>query len=131
MIRKVRTSTITVPLMSMTPAVPVVTRKLIPVLLARDVGEEDEAEREVDEVHRLDETDDREQPRDHPALRFGLPRDAADERVACKSVTEGCPDGAETDREAESDEGSRENQSVVCHVFLLMVFVLDSFARHA
>src|SRR5207253_3040588 len=71
-------------------------------LLRRYVGQEHEPEGEVDEVHGLDQADDREEPGDHSALSFGLSRHAADEGVAGEAVAEGGPDGAKPDREAES-----------------------------
>src|SRR5579872_6725396 len=130
MIRKVRISTITVPLMSMTPAVPVVTRNGIR-LLGRHVRQEHEAECEVDEVHGFDQTHDREEPRDHSPLSLRLPRDAADESVARKAVAESGAYRAEADREAETDQRAGENKSVICHVSLLVVFVLETFTSHA
>src|SRR5207244_852355 len=83
--RKVSTSTITVPLISMTPAVPVLARKVIR-LLGGDVRQEHETKGQVDEVHRFDEADDREQPGDHATLSLGLARDPADEGVAGQAV---------------------------------------------
>src|SRR4029077_8333624 len=130
MIRNVRISTITVPLMSMTPDVPVVARYAMR-LLGWNVRQEHEAERQVDEVHGFHETDDREQPGDHPALSLRLPRHAADEGVAGKTVTEGCAHRPKPDGQAESDQCTGENKSVVCHGTLLMVFVLEALAGRA
>src|ERR1700730_16998460 len=121
MTTNVISSTITVPLIVMTPAVPA--RKSIYFLLGGDVGKEHETEGEVDEVHRLDQADDREEPRDHASLRLGLARDTTDERVAREAVAESGADGAQPDGEAERDEGAGENKSVICHLILLMMLV--------
>src|ERR1700693_1094513 len=110
MITNVISSTITVPLICMTPATPA--RKTIYLLLrGGHVAEEHETEGEIDEVHRLDQAHDGEQPRDHPALRLGLARDAADERVACQAVTKGRADGAQTNGQTERYECAGENKS--------------------
>src|SRR5450756_3146873 len=88
----------------MTPATPA--RKTIYLLLrGGDVAEEHETEGEVDEVHRLDQAHDGEEPRDHPSLSLGLARDTADEGVAREAVTEGGADGAQTYGETERYKG--------------------------
>src|ERR1700694_1463643 len=120
MIRKVISSTITVTLISMTPAgVPARYIAAFLYLLCLfdgwDVRQEHEAEREVDEVHRLDKTDDGEEPRDHASLCFGLAGDAADEGIACKAVANGGADGAQAHGETECDQCAGENESVICH----------------
>src|SRR5260370_37366021 len=111
MTRKVISSTITVPLISMTPAAAARNISISLYLLLGDVGQEYEAEGEVDEVHRLDQTDDGEEPRDHASLCFGLTRNAADEGVARESVTNGCADGAQAHGEHEGDQCPRQNCS--------------------
>src|SRR4029077_7744673 len=93
--------------------------------------QENEPEGEVGEVHGFGQADDGEQPGSDSTLSLGLPRDAADEGVAGETVTESGAYSAEPDGEAESDQCAGENQSVICHLILLMVFVLEAFARHA
>src|SRR5438067_11929510 len=105
-------STTTVPLISMTPASPA---RYISGFLV-DLAQEHESKGKVDEVHGFDEADDGEQPRDHPALRFGLSRYTADERVAGKPVTEGSTDGTEAHEQTEANQGTRELDSVISHV---------------
>ena len=85
--------------------------KNIWALLARDVAEEHEAKGEVDEVHSLDQADNREEPGDHPSLRFRLARDSADESVAGQAVAECRPDRAQAYGQAKRDQRPRENKS--------------------
>src|SRR6266566_3829113 len=84
-------------------------------LLGGDLAYEHEPEGKIDEVHRLDEADDREQPGDHPALGLRLAGDAAEEGVAGQAVTDGGANGAQTEGEAEADERSSKCYSVVSH----------------
>src|SRR6266568_2077221 len=84
-------------------------------LLGGDLAYEHEPEGKIDEVHRLDEADDREQPGDHPALGLRLAGDAADEGVAGQAVTDGGANGAQPEGEAEADERSSKCYSVVSH----------------
>src|SRR3981081_263988 len=114
MTRNVISSTITVPLISMTPAAAARYISISLYLLLGDVGQEHEAEGEVDEGHRLDQTDDGEQPRDHAPLCFGLTRDAADECIARESVANSGADGAQAHGETEGDQCDGENESVIC-----------------
>src|SRR5216683_7073105 len=93
-----------------------------------DLAQEDESECEVDEVHGLDEPDDREQPGDHPALRFWLSGHAADECVAGQAVTERGAHRTESHQKAEPDKGSSKLESVVCHLTLLSGVVLETLA---
>src|ERR1700737_5049813 len=104
MTRNVISSTITVPLISMTPAAAARYISISLYLLLGDVAKEHEAEGEVDEVHRLDQTDDGEEPRDHASLCFGLARDAIDEGIAREAVANGCADGAQAHGETECDQ---------------------------
>src|SRR5258708_8438771 len=85
------------------------------LLLRRwDVREEHEAEGEIDEVHRLNQADDREEPGHHPSPRLWLPRDPTDEGVSSEAVTEGGADRAQPYGEAERYNGAGENESLVC-----------------
>src|SRR3979409_2412149 len=111
MTRNVISSTITVPLISMTPAAAARYISISLYLLLGDVGQEHETEREVDEVHRLDQSANGEEPRDHAPLGFGLTRDTADEGVARESVANGCADGAQAHGEAECDQCAGEYES--------------------
>src|SRR5258708_33086362 len=111
MTRKVISSTITVPLISMTPAAAARNISISLYLLLGDVGQEYEAEGEVDEVHRLDQTDDGEEPRDHASLCFGLTRNAADEGVARESVATGSAEGARGHSETQCDQCRGETRA--------------------
>src|SRR5439155_3930915 len=79
----------------------------------------------------LNQADDREQPGDHATLSFRLASESADERVAGQAVAEGSTDRAQADRESEANECAGDNKSVISHVTLLVMFVLEAFAGHA
>src|SRR5581483_11703208 len=75
------------------------------------VGEdeyEEHREGEVDEVHRLDETDGEEEQGLETALGLRLPGDALDQRATGQAVTDGRADGATAEREATADETAGE-----------------------
>src|ERR1700674_1571671 len=132
MARNAISSTMTVPLIVMTPASAARNRiSRCPFDLFGYVGQEDETEGQVDEVHGFDESDDREEPGDHPSLRFGLAGDTADEGVPSEAVTEGRADRAQSDGEAEGDQCPSERNTVVCHETLLVVFVFETLAGRA
>src|SRR3981081_3999850 len=109
MTRHVISSTINGPLISMTPAAAARYISISLYLLLGNVGQEHEAEGEVDEVHRLDQTDDGEEPRDHAPLCFRLARAAVDECIARESVADCGADGAQAHGETERDQCAGEN----------------------
>src|ERR1700687_1024089 len=115
MTRNVISSTITVPLISMTPAAAARYISISLYLLLGNAVQEHEAECEVDEVHRLNQTDDGEEPRDHAPLCFGLARDTADEGIARESVADCGADVAQAHGETERDQCAGEHESVICH----------------
>src|SRR5260370_40232544 len=105
MIRKASSSAKSVPLRSSSPA-SAGTRVAGTGLLhpLGDRGDEVEAEREVDEVHRLDQADDEEHDRLQATLCLGLAGHAADGGIARQTVTDGGADGAPSEGEAGADQ---------------------------
>src|SRR5207302_9537344 len=47
------------------------------------------------------------------------------------AIADGGADCAKADRESKANQGAGENESVVSHTTLLVVFVLEAFARTA
>src|SRR5207247_9503952 len=56
---------------------------------------------------------------------------SASGRVAGQTVAEGRTARAQADRESDAYECAGENKSVISHVTLLVMFVLEAFAGHA
>ena len=93
------------------------------------LGKEHESKAERHEVHAFDKSNNREQPRQHPALCFGLPCDASQERITCNCVADARTDGGTAKRDAESEKGPGQDDSVISHcVRLLVVFMFQALA---
>ena len=107
------TSAISVPLTSSRPASAtsgVMNRSLD---FGCDDEDEEDAEREVDEVHALDQADDEEHGRCEPSLRVGLTGDAVDGGVAGQAVTDCCADGTSAERQARGDHPAHDSECVI------------------
>src|SRR5579875_406759 len=78
-----------------------------------DAGDEVEPQRQVDEVHRLHQTDDQEHDHLEPTLGLGLARHALDGGVAGQAVTDGRADRTSSQGEPGSDERPGDGDCVV------------------
>ena len=78
--------------------------------LTGDDVDEEEAERQVDEVHPLDESDDQEHRHLQPSLRLRLTGGAGDGRVAGEAVTDGGADRATAECKSGGDQRSHLEQ---------------------
>ena len=93
-----------------------------------DDVDEEEPEREVDEVHPLDEADDQEHRHLQPALCLGLTGSTGDGRVTGEAVTDGGADCTATKREAGGDQRPHQDQCVGHVVSLLKSFACEAAA---
>src|SRR5438874_5494031 len=81
-------------------------------LLARKDEDEQHREREVDEVHRLDEANGQEEQGLQPALRLGLTGHALDQRATGQAVTDRGADRATAERDTTADETTHQFEAL-------------------
>src|SRR5438132_7677673 len=121
MSRKATISAIRVPLMSSSPASSRTTGKCNLLHPAGHGRDEVKAEREVDEVHRLHQTDDQEHDDLEAGLGFWLPSGSLNGRVAGQAVTDGGANRAATECNSGGDERSRKDDRVIHDLILLFL----------
>ena len=80
-----------------------------PYFAVGDDVDEEEAEREVDEVHPFDQSDDQEHGHLQPALRLWLTGGSGDGRVTGETVTDGGADRATAERKSGGDQRSHHD----------------------
>ena len=76
------------------------------MLLSLEHVDEDDHEQQVDEVHRLSQTNGQEEVRTSLVLDLGLTGDRRDGRATGQTVTDGRADGTATQGQATADEGA-------------------------
>src|SRR5262249_48748511 len=81
-------------------------------LLLGQNEDEQHREREVDEVHRLDQTHGQEEQCLQAALRFGLASHALDQRATGETVTDRSADGTAAQRHAPAYEGTSQRNGL-------------------